>query len=83
MRGDVSEIIIAIGYLNYIVLYITVIKMTKRGEIKSKVNGYLIPIMAILGSIIILSGSITNPMFFLYFIVCAGVMLVGYLWKSS
>ncbi len=81
MRGDVSEIAIAVSYLNYVILYVTVMKMTKRGEIKSKIIGYFLPFMAILGSIIILSGSVTNPMFPYYFIICIAIMAVGYLWK--
>lgn len=81
MRGDVSEIAIAVSYLNYVILYVTVMKMTKRGEIKSKIIGYFLPFMAILGSIIILSGSVTNSMFPYYFIICIAIMAVGYLWK--
>lgn len=81
MRGDVSEIAIAVSYLNYVILYITVMKMTKKGEIKSKFSGYFLPIMAIIGSIIILSGSVTNPMFPYYFVICAAIMASGYLWK--
>ncbi|NLZ81982.1 MAG: APC family permease [Clostridiales bacterium] len=81
MRGDVSEIAIAVSYLNYIILYITVMKMAKKGEIKGKISGYLFPALAILGSIIILSGSITNPMFPYYFIICISIMIAGYLWK--
>lgn len=81
MRGDVSEIAIAVSYLNYIILYITVMKMTKRGEITSKISGYFLPIMAILGSLIILLGSVTNSMFPYYFIICIAIMVLGYLWK--
>lgn len=77
MRGDVSEIAICVSYLNYIVLYIAVMRLAKRGEIKSKFFGYVVPILAILGSLFILSGSITHPLFIYYILICAVVMGIG------
>ncbi len=78
MRSDVSEISISISYLNYILLYLVVIRLKNKGEIKSFFWGYIVPVMAILGSLVILSGSITHPLFPLYLIICYGVMGVGY-----
>lgn len=85
MRGDVSEIAIGVSYLNYIVLYITVMRLTKRGEIKSIFKGYVIPILATLGSLVIISGSVSHPLFVYYFIVCLLILLVGglyYRWNK-
>lgn len=78
MRGDVSEIAIGISYLNYIVLYIAVIKLTQKGTIKGKFKGYVIPVLATIGSLIILSGSVTHPLFIYYFLICFAILAGGY-----
>lgn len=78
MRGDVSEIAIGVSYLNYIVLYITVMQLTKKRIIKGYIRGYVIPILAIIGSLVILSGSIMHPLFIIYFIVCLIIILAGW-----
>lgn len=80
MRGDVSEIAIGVSYLNYIVLYITVMRLTRRETLKGKVKGYLIPVLATVGSVLILSGSVTHPLFIYYFLVCFAIMASGYLY---
>jgi APA family basic amino acid/polyamine antiporter len=77
MRGDVSEIAIGVSYLNYIVLYFAVMNLAKKGIIKSKIKGYVIPILATIGSLVIISGSITHQLFVYYFVVCASIMLAG------
>lgn len=83
MRGDISEIAICVSYLNYCVFYVTIIRLTKKGEIKNKVMGYFVPIMAIIGSLIILSGSFSNVLFKYYIMICATIMIIGYLYKSK
>ncbi len=80
MRGDVSEIAIGVSYLNYIVLYFAVMKLAKKGEISSKIKGYLIPILATIGSLVIISGSVSHPLFIYYFLVCFMIILAGYLY---
>jgi APA family basic amino acid/polyamine antiporter len=77
MRGDVSEIAIGVSYLNYIVLYLAVIRLTKKGEIKNKFMGYLIPVLAIAGSLVIILGSITHPLFIYYLLICLAIMIAG------
>lgn len=83
MRGDVSEIAIGISYLNYIVLYFTVIKLTKKGTIKGAVKGYIIPLLATVGSLVIISGSITHPLFIYYFLICFAIIAAGYFYYSK
>lgn len=83
MRGDVSEISICVSYLNYIMLYIVVFKMARKGEIKSKFMGYVVPVMAIIGSLVILSGSITHPLFIYYIVICYSIMGAGYWYKAK
>lgn len=80
MRGDVSEIAIGVSYINYIVLYAAVIRLAKKGEIKSFIKGYIIPVLAGIGSIVILSGSITHPLFIYYAAICFFIMFSGALY---
>lgn len=83
MRGDVSEIAIGVSYLNYTVLYVAVMRLTKKGTLKGKFKGYVIPTFAILGSFVILSGSITHPLFIYYFLICLGITVAGYFYYAS
>ncbi|WP_458863664.1 APC family permease [Acidaminobacterium chupaoyuni] len=76
-NSDVSEISIAISYLLYLVLYSRVIKLWKSGEIKSKMRGLICPIMAMIGSLIILSGGLQNSLFILYLALCAVVVWIS------
>ncbi len=80
MRGDVSEIAIGISYLNYMVLYYAVIRLTRRGEIKGAGKGYVIPVLAGAGSLLILSGSVAHPLFPYYAAICFGIMFSGLLY---
>lgn len=83
MKGDVSEIAICISYLNYCVFYVVIIKLAIKGEIKNKFMGYFVPLMAILGSLIILSGGISNPLFIYYLIICLLFMVAGYFYYKK
>ncbi len=80
MRGDVSEIAIGVSYLNYMVLYFAVMRLTKKGEIKGVGKGYVIPILAGIGSLVILSGSVTHPLFPYYAAICLLIMFSGLLY---
>ncbi|OON97250.1 MAG: amino acid permease [Candidatus Epulonipiscioides saccharophilum] len=73
--GDVSEISIAFSYAMYIYLYINVISLAKKGEIKNKIRGYIIPSLAICGSFIILSSAFTNQLFFVHLSICLLIIL--------
>lgn len=77
MRGDVSEIAIGVSYFNYIILYFAVIRLAKKGEIKSKFKGYVVPILASLGSLVIISGSVSHPLFVYYIAICFSIMIAG------
>lgn len=83
MRGDVSEIAIGVSYLNYIVLYVSVMRLAKKGTIKGIWKGYVIPVLAIVGSLVILSGSVTHPLFVYYFIICLAIILSGLLYYKK
>ncbi|MGL4737770.1 MAG: APC family permease [Cellulosilyticaceae bacterium] len=75
-NSDISEISITINYVLYIVLYVQVFKLARRGEIKNFWRGYINPTLAILGSLMILFGSISNPLFGLHAVLSA-LFLVG------
>ncbi len=83
MRGDVSEIAIGVSYLNYIALYFAVMRLAKAGEIKGIGKGYIIPILATVGSLVIISGSVSHPLFVYYFLVCFAIILAGYLYYRT
>lgn len=76
---DISEISICVLYLLYIILYVAVIRLYKKGEIKSKFLGLVAPILAIVGSLIIFSGSVVKLAFIIYVLVCFAFILAAYL----
>lgn len=77
-NSDVSEISIVSMYLLYIVLYLQVMKLKYKGEIKSTAKGYVIPLMAILGALIIFFGGMQNPMFWFYLAFNIFVLAAAY-----
>lgn len=83
LPGDISEIGICVSYINYAILYFAIIKLTKKGEIQNKIMGYFVPIMAIIGSLIILTGSMGNKLFILYLIICFVIMALGYFYTKN
>ncbi len=83
LPGDVSEIYICLSYLCYAVLYIVVIRLTKKGKIKNKLMGYFVPIMALIGVLIILSAGINNSLFVLEFLISIIIIGIGYFYQKS
>lgn len=79
---DVSEISIVFSYLSYVILYVFTFKMLKQEGKRLKL---LIPILAIVGSLIILVGSILASPFYvtLFILICSSVMVAGYYYKSK
>lgn len=78
MIGDVSEVPVGLAYIAFIILYVTVFRLCKKGEIKGKFMGYVVPCFAILGSFIIISGTVTHPSFWIFVIVCVIICSIGY-----
>ncbi|MBQ6820375.1 MAG: APC family permease [Clostridium sp.] len=74
-NSDISEISITVNYLLYILLYIKVFKMGLEGEISGLWRGKINPILATVGSLIIFSGSLSNPLFFIYLLICGSLLL--------
>lgn len=82
LNVDISEIAIGVSYALYIVLYIAVMRLYRKKEIKSIFSGIIVPIFAMAGSVIIISGSISSPMFPIYFAICAAVVALAGLFYS-
>lgn len=83
-NSDVSEIPIVTIYALYIVLYVCVIKLYFKGEVKNKFLGLVIPSFAILGSLIIIVGGLHNPMTFVYFGICLIIMGISLIfWNKN
>ena len=78
MVGDVSEVPVGLSYIMFGVLYITVIRMYKKGEIKSKFMGFVVPSLAILGSLMIIAGTVTHPSFWFFVVVTVIIGAIGY-----
>lgn len=83
VSGDISEIATCVSYLNYIVLYVTVIRMARRGEITGLWKGFLNPVFAIIGSLIIFSGTIANPLFSIAMVIFYGIMAAAYVYSKK
>ena len=83
-NSDISEISIAMGYTLYILLYVKVIQLGNKGEITGVWNSKINPVLAIIGSLIILFGSMGNQLFWLYAAVCLSIILAAILfWKKT
>lgn len=83
-NSDISEISITINYVLYILLYVKVFRMGSSGEITGIWRSRLNPILAIIGSIIILLGSIANPLFWTYAVICALLLMSAIaFWKHK
>lgn len=76
-NSDVSEISIAISYVLYLCLYYQVYKLYKQNKITSKFKGVVCPLLATIGSFIILSGGIQNKLFILYAFICGLVIYLA------
>lgn len=76
---DVSEIAIVFSYAIYVVLYSRVFKMYQAGEIKSSFKGVICPLLASLGSaVILIGGLISSPVYIgIEIIICAIFFLLG------
>ncbi|MBE6053743.1 MAG: APC family permease [Clostridium sartagoforme] len=81
-NGDISEISITVNYMLYILIYFKVFKMGLDREIKGIWRGIINPILATIGSLIILFGSLSNPLFLSYLIICGSLLLAAIVfWK--
>ena len=78
-NSDISEISITMSYTMYILLYVKVIQLGRQGKISGIWNTIINPVLAIIGSFIILFGSMGNQLFWIYAAFCLLVMLLAVL----
>ena len=80
-NSDISEISITMSYTLYIILYfkVKVIQLGRQGKISGIWNTIINPVLAIIGSLIILFGSMGNQLFWIYAAFCLLVMLLAVL----
>ncbi len=81
--SDISEISIVVNYVGYIVLYIQVIRMFKRGEVNGKLRGIVIPSCAIIGSAFMLIGGLQNKMFLIYASISIAVVAISLIYYNK
>lgn len=79
-NSDISEISIVTSYLLYILLYYQVFKLWRKKEIKSFFRGFICPVLATIGSLIIFSGGLQNTLFGFYLIICLLVFGSGFIY---
>lgn len=82
-NADVSEIAITVSYVLYLILYFQVFRLYRRGEVKGWIRGILIPLLAALGSGVILSGGMRIPLFWPYAVICLAVMGLAYWYAAA
>ena len=78
-NSDISEISITMSYTMYILLYVKVIQLGRQGKISGIWNTIINPVLAIIGSLIILFGSMGHQLFWIYAAFCLLVMLLAVL----
>lgn len=79
-NSDISEIAITLNYVLFIALYYDVFRKGMNGEIKGFFKSKFNPIMAIIGSLIILYVGLQNKLFILYVAICVCILMSGYLY---
>ena len=83
-NSDVSEIPIVASYILYLILYLAVIRIyLNKQDRLSVLRGLFIPILAILGSLIIIVGGLANPMTKYYIFICAVVIVFSMLFYAK
>lgn len=83
-NSDISEISITMSYLLYILLYVKVIQLGNEGIVTGVWNSKINPVLAIIGSLMILFGSMSNKLFFVYAAFCLLVIISAVVfWKSK
>lgn len=82
-NSDVSEVPITLSYLMYIVLYVQVLRLYKKGQIKSVWMGVVVPVLAMLGSGFILWGGMHDVGLVGYAIVCLVPTAIAFIYLGK
>lgn len=81
-NSDISEISISMSYLLYIVLYFQIFKLYRKGEITSPIKGIVVPLIATIGSLFILSTVLQSALFMYYAGFCVLVIVLSMVYYS-
>lgn len=76
-NSDISEISITFNYVGYIILYVRIFQYGLSGNIKGLWRGKLNPILATIGSLIILFVGMQSPLFGFYAILCIVLIIIS------
>ena len=82
-NSDVSEISIAVNYLIFIIMYYQVYRINWKGEHKSVWRGIIVPIFAVIGSLLVVWGGLQNVLFPFYAGFCLLVFFVAILYYNA
>lgn len=82
-NSDVSEIAVILNYVGLILIYVAVLKLYKQGEIKSKIMGLIVPLLAIISSLFILYAGLQNPLFYYYVIFYLIVVVIALIFYKN
>lgn len=79
-NSDVSEVAIVFNNLVLAVLYVVVLKLYRQGVIKNRLTGLVSPILALLGAVMLLVGSLLTSFWqvLAFILVCFLSCLMGY-----
>ena len=69
-NSDISEISISFNYIAYIYVYINIIKLSINSKAPNKIKGFLFPSLAIIGSLLVVLGTLSNNLIIYYSIFC-------------
>lgn len=83
LNGDVSEIAIAMSYILYIPLYLVVFNMWRKGQVNGIGYGVIFPILATIGSLFVLVGSMANPQFIWFILINLIPLILGFLYGGK
>lgn len=79
LQLDVSGLPIVIMYIFYFILYVGVLRYTRKGGIKNKFFGYVCPILACIGAFVVIYGGLSSTNGKMYLIISIISLLSGYL----
>lgn len=83
VNGDISEIAIAMSYILYIPLYAVVFRFWRKGQVKGIGYGVIFPLLASVGSLFVLIGSMANPQFIWFVLINLIPLILGYLYGGK
>lgn len=77
-NSDISEIAIVTSYLMYILFYFQVFQLYRQRRIQSLWSGCVVPILAVIGSLVIFSGGIHSVSFLVQVGYCILICFIAY-----